>query len=560
MSDLEVRTLSLQWQAQQGPVADGQTLQPGQPGVSHLSPPSGCSGPITASLVVPIGGINGLWFPYGDRGTLQKVVWRGKFVATPYYKPALLALVDRHLHNRLLLLAEPADQEIRIEWALDQAKACYRLHIHWPNAAGTKLLLSTDPSPVHKLADRIWRDFESPPAPAACFEPAYCTWYAFHGDMDQDRIERCAKLAAELGFGNLILDDGWSYDASQRVGAVLGPWHQWQGDWEPSPRKFPDFAGHVRRVREMGLRYTLWIAPFMVGMKSRSHQQLQPSLLRSWLDEGYAMIDPRNNAAVEHVRQRLEQLVQSYAITGFKVDYDYGLLGPGEVGQDVGEAYALVVRRWIDACRSVRPDFEWTLTPNLLATRLTSSLRCLDVPFDPESNRLNFANLWPMASRVALQYDPSLWSAAEPVSAVHRHVIPSLFGVPSVGAPILELPEDHLAALRSWMGFYRRHQAVLNQGELTPRWAGGDFQSFHRRLNAFEIAATFSSHPIAIHEDTHTVLINADDHPAVIVKLPRGAAIRPETADGVALAKEYGVGPGLHELDCPSGGVLNVRF
>lgn len=560
MSHAEALPLSLEWQAGEGPVVGRTILLPGENDIERHTPPPDLTGPVSAFLTIPIGGITGLWTPYGDRGMLQKVVWRGKFVATPYYKPALLALVDRHLNNRLLLTAEPFAQEIRIEWALDQAKAAYRLRIHWPEAAGVGLRLSTESALVQKLAERVVREFEAPPAPAASHEPAYCTWYAFHGDMDQERIEACAKLAGELGFGNFILDDGWSYDTAQRVGEVLGPWHRWQGDWTPSPRKFPDFAGHVWRVREMGLRYTLWVAPFMVGEQSSFYQQLKPALLKSWLEEGYALVDPRHEGGVEQVRRQLEQLVQRYAITGFKVDYDYGLLGPGEVGQGLGEAYVRAVRRWIDACRAVRPDFEWSLIPNLLAPQMTSSLRCLDVPFDAESNRLNFANLWPLAARSALQYDPSLWSAAEPVAAVHRHVIPSLFGVPSVGAPILQLPDDHRAALRSWLGFYRRHQGVLNQGEFTPRWAGGDFQSFHRRSVGMEVAAAFSGYPVTVQPDGRTLLINADDQPRVTVRLPHSAAIRPENADGAALSSERSAGPGLHELDCPGGGVLNIRY
>jgi len=551
--------LTIQWRSGDQCIHRPRALEPGIEGVC-LEPPPGHLGPVTACLSAPIGGITGLWLPYGDRSTLQKVAWRGRIVATPYYKPALLALVDRHLRNRLLLMAEPIEQEIRIEWALDQAGACYTLSIHWPDPAGARLRVTTEAAAVHELVARTMRDLPALPVPPGCYEPAYCTWYAFHSDMDQARIETCAKLAGELGFGTFILDDGWSYDTPQRVGSVLGPWHRWQGDWEPSRRKFPDFGGHVQRVREMGLRYTLWIAPFLVGVDSRSYPQLRPALLRSWLDEGFELIDPRHEAGVAQVQQRLEHLVRSYAITGFKVDYDYGLLGPGEIGQRVGPAYARAVRRWIDACRIVRPDFEWSLIPNPLAATMTASLRCVDVPFDPESNRLNFANLWPLAARAALQYDPSLWSAAEPVTAVHRHVTPSLFGVPSVGAPILELPQSHRDALRSWMGFYRRHQAVLNHGEFIPRWAGGDFQSFHRRNGDVEIAAAFSGYPVPIQPDTRTMLINADDHPMVTVKLPRSAAVRLENANGAVLSPEHSAAPGLHELDCPCGGVLNIRY
>ncbi|MBI4023380.1 MAG: hypothetical protein HY360_00260 [Verrucomicrobia bacterium] len=57
-------------------------------------------------------------------------------------------------------------------------------------------------------------------------------------------------------------------------------------------------------------------------------------------------------------------------------------------------------------------------------------------------------------------------------------MVPSLFCVPSIGAPLLDLPKEHLDVLRGWLGFYRRHQAIFNQGDFHACWDAGDFQIF----------------------------------------------------------------------------------
>ena len=61
----------------------------------------------------------------------------------------------------------------------------------------------------------------------------------------------------------LIVDDGWQTDDTNRGYAFCG-------DWQISPRRFPDMPAHVRRVHEMGLKYIVWYAVPFVGKKSEN--------------------------------------------------------------------------------------------------------------------------------------------------------------------------------------------------------------------------------------------------------------------------------------------------
>ena len=59
---------------------------------------------------------------------------------------------------------------------------------------------------------------------------------------------------AAIGFGTLIMDDGWQT-------ADTGRDYPYCGDWEPEPSKFPDMPANVERVHELGLSCVLWLTP-----------------------------------------------------------------------------------------------------------------------------------------------------------------------------------------------------------------------------------------------------------------------------------------------------------
>lgn len=514
----------------------------------------------TLQLHIPITRIAGVWTPYGDRSQIQKVGWHGRLIASPCFKPGLLAFVTRDLENRLALMTLPAEAEADIQWDLDQAAAEYIVRIRWAKEPGIApaVILSTASKSVHDVVSAMAAEPpNASPPPLKSYEPAYCTWYAFHGDMDQHRMDQAAALAATLGFGTFILDDGWSYDHPQRVGAALGKWHRFQGDYQPSRRKFPDFRAHVQYVRSLGLRYLLWVAPLMIGEESHAYAELRGELLDSWLNEGFEIGDPRSARFFTHVHAAISRLVLDYPIDGFKVDYDYALLAPDNALHGLGGAYAAFVRRLVEDLRKLRPDLEWNLLPNLFAPHVTSALRCVDVPFDPETNRFTMANLRAISGRAALQYDPSLWSPHEPAETVHRHLVPSLFGVPSVGAPLLELPPEHREAVASWLRFYRRHQHIFNHGKFKPIWSAGDYQSFHATLGHEQISAAFSPVPVEVGKLALTTVVNCSGA-FVLLDAAAAIAVTVADADGREIIPARRLAQGIQRIECPAGSVLRV--
>lgn len=89
----------------------------------------------------------------------------------------------------------------------------------------------------------------APQAPESAFAPVWCTW-GYGRDFNVKQILDTVPKARELGFGWVVLDDGWQTN---------------EGDWRIDTRKFPrgdaDMRDFTAKVRGQGMHPRLWIAP-----------------------------------------------------------------------------------------------------------------------------------------------------------------------------------------------------------------------------------------------------------------------------------------------------------
>lgn len=556
--------IHVQWHDGQQAVGQAHTLSYGMPETEHiLCPVPGLSSP-RLTMIVSINNVAGIWSPYHRRTELQGLTWHGRLSGSPYRPPALVALVDSSMTSRLCIAALPTTHEVSISWDLDQQGECYHIAIQWHEQSRPdeySVLCCTAELQVEQVVDEVLTKAGVRGGTAsndAFYEPCFCTWYSFHADMDAERIENTCRLAKDMGFGSLILDDGWAYDLPQRVGAALGAWHRFQGDYGPSKTKFPDFARHIQTVQDMGLRYILWVSPFIIGTDSQAYTLLKPHLLDSWLDEGYLAADPRAKAVTEYLTDRMTSLVRTYNVDGFKVDYDYGLLGKDMRFHGVGQEYARLCRELVKGCHKIRGDFEYNLTCSMFSLTCADSFRCVDAPFDAATNLMFMANLKTFVGRAALQSDPALWSHREPVKMVHRHIVPTLFGVPSISTSLVDMPAPHQEALRGWLAFYRRYQHVMNTGAFNTRWENGACNAFTCTLDDNTIAATFSATPYTIDDDSGTLLINAGTADEVVVRSSSNRSAVIEHPQGHTADNSTRIAPGVQAIPCPVGSIVRL--
>ena len=156
------------------------------------------------------------------------------------------------------------------------------------------------------------------------------TWEACYFDINEDVLVNFAKEAVKYDVDMLVMDDGWF---GARVNDCAG-----LGDWFENRDRFPDgLASFVRRVKETGIKFGIWIEPEMVNPDSdlyRAHPEwvLQCKGRESTLSRNQLMLDMSNPEVVAYLKDSFEKTFGSVDIDYIKWDFNRNL---AEVGSPV---------------------------------------------------------------------------------------------------------------------------------------------------------------------------------------------------------------------------------
>jgi alpha-galactosidase len=378
--------------------------------------------------------------------------------------------------------------ETALDATLSEATRAYDFHWHKPLGSARltarewtdTLFISAAHRPWPEVlrayvdaVDREWPQSKLP-VPDCAYDPVFCTWTAIHHDVSQAWILLNARLAADLGFGTWLTDDGWFSEEGEFAD------YRHTGDWRPSPGKFPDFAGHVAQVQAMGLRYVLWIAPFMVGDASDAARRHAPLLTDPTRPLGYRNLSPRHAESRAVVGDLLERLVRDFRLDGLKIDFVDSIALDGEVAdgdhQTVGEGVYASLAEAVDRVARLRPDvlIEFRNTyANLASRRYANLYRSSDVPINFAANRWQATMLRLLVPDRAVHLDPALWHPDDTDENVAVHLINVISSVPMISVELDRYPQSHLDLIRYWIGFYRRHRDTIVHGEFAPEWRSG---------------------------------------------------------------------------------------
>jgi hypothetical protein len=111
--------------------------------------------------------------------------------------------------------------------------------------------------------------------PAATPEPArlpvYSTWYNYHQDVDAAVLVKEIIVARQLGYGSIIVDDGWQTLDSGRGYAYTGDW---------KPERMPEMKRFVDESHRIGMKVLLWYAVPFVGKHSQAAARFKNKSLR----------------------------------------------------------------------------------------------------------------------------------------------------------------------------------------------------------------------------------------------------------------------------------------
>jgi len=433
--------------------------------------PADRTGILELRFAVPILDIQGYWVPeLGAPST--KLHWVINSASAGQRSFPFMAFMNSCQVNRLSFGLTDLIDDVSVTAKMNQEDCTYdvtvKLALH-PETADFVLTLDDRAIPwTDALA--AWREtlnLPVPEFPAGAWQPVFCTWYAVHAAVTQAWVEKIAEQAAALGFGTFIIDDGWCFDVMKRVSPkTISSWYEWIGDWEISRKKFPDYAAHRRRIRELGLNYIFWVAPFLIGEKSAFRKKF-PDCHQPTYHEGYYTLDTRKNDAVTAMLDKMKHLIRDYELDGLKIDFLDDIVP--DVESPEGRETTKFIAALTGAIREAKADAlieyrQYYCTPGMMA--YATQFRARDVPFDFIDNFYKLAQIRiSMGDRVPVHADPVYWHPQESASNIARHMIASLAGVPMLSMDLLTISEMEKKIISFWLGFYRQHLDTFRSGK-----------------------------------------------------------------------------------------------
>ncbi len=344
------------------------------------------------------------------------------------------------------------------------------------------------------------------PVPEAAFEPLYSAWYSFHQNVSDREIEAECAEAAKLGMKVLIVDDGWQTDDNNRGYAYCG-------DWQISTNRFPDFAAHVRKVHDLGMKYMIWYGVPMIGQKSANNERFKGKYLwsegGSWA--GFSCLDPRFPEVRAFLCGLYEKAMRDYDLDGLKLDFIDSFSFRGEdpavrenyAGRDIrslSEAVDRLMKEVHSRLTAVKPDALIEFRQSYVGPGIRqygNMLRAADCPGDLLANRCRIANLRLTSGTTAVHADMLEWNAADTVENAARFVLSSMFGVIQYSMMLRDLPEDHRKMVAHWLDFTKAHRDTLLKGAFRPRHFEAFYPVIEAESSAERIVAVYNGVTVA---------------------------------------------------------------
>ena len=175
---------------------------------------------------------------------------------------------------------------------------------------------------------RVWElRYLAPPIPEDWPWVQYNHWYAYEGDIDEAKLLAEAEIAAQVGCEVFVIDDGWF--AGRRPDSYVSGWGQWREDRS----RFPSgLWGFGERIRQLGMRFGLWVEPERVDMQgevAKEHPEWLAArdgvpITRRWGDEIAGHLCLGNPEVQDWMASEVVRVVREYGVQWLKWDYNMG--------------------------------------------------------------------------------------------------------------------------------------------------------------------------------------------------------------------------------------------
>lgn len=451
------------------------------------------------NFAVPVRNLTTILTSYG----WKRLPWRHEFETGPHKGIPLILFLSRDEWVRFAVGIVEQNIPIKVKISLDEENGRYNIEMN---------LRAMSNIQIYKTEDReFWLDsireyrevvgIDPPQFPKGAYEPVFCSWYGIHHSVNQDWCLRNAKIAKELGLTTFIIDDGWFFDERGKWGSYIKT-----GDWMVSKKKFPKMSKLARGLRDMDMRLLLWIAPFMVGKQSETFKRLKSCLIG---EESYGVrwLSPAKKNATNYILDKMDSLYKENELGGFKIDFvdalpdGKGLLNFYEGLQKLGKNLLFEFRQNY---------------ANLFGMQVGAVYRGLDTPLDFEKNLENCILLRAFTPDVPIHTDYIYWYRDEKLENMAKHMIFSIFFVPTISMDLEKLTKEEKNVIKNWIRFHREHRDILF-GDFD---ASIDGSYLGARKGERAIYALFKPIPLAFENLKELYILNGTETEEIYLDVP----------------------------------------
>lgn len=398
--------------------------------------------------------------------------------------PVLSTIGEGGINGQTIALSDPITPTSIRFWINDlaqQNKVCYSVVLFDGvcddiDSYETVLRIDTRPQHFSAVVQDVypwWREmgWAIPTPPPAAEDALYSSWYNFHQAPDGERLLADLKIAAELGFKTVILDDGWQF-----AGPSSGD-YSLCGEWQMSPDKFPDFKAFADGVHALGMKLLVWFGVPFIGVKSPLFDAFADKYL--YVDYGImneGTLDPRYPEVRQFIISIYRRFLTDYDIDGYKLDFIDSMMPRHDTPpydptvmdcETTCEGVLRLLTEIEEELGRVKSDllFEYRqcyIGPAI--NRFGNMLRVGDCAYESQLNRIGIVDLRLLGYPVAVHADMLFWAPEESVRMCTRQLLNILFGVPQISVILAESTEEQKALLRAYLSYWTENREILLHG------------------------------------------------------------------------------------------------
>ena len=402
--------------------------------------------------------------------------------------------------------------------------------------------------------------------PESARKPMYSFWYSYHQQFTDEKIEAECKRAKELGFGTVIVDDGWQTDDTNRG-------YGFCGDWKPATGKIKDMRKHVEKVHQMGLKYLLWLSVPYIGIHSEMWKHFHNKLIGMDWQQNTGILDIRYPEVREYLSKVYADAVKDWDLDGLKLDFIDEFYQRKEtpavneqmdcacIQQALDKLLAETMERLKKEKQDILIEFRQRyIGPSI--RRYGNIFRVCDCPDSGISNRVGIVDLRLLSGNTAVHSDMLMWNKEEKAEVAALQVIDCLFGTMQFSVRLDSMKEEHKRMLKNYMAFMQHHQELLQQAPIIAQEPQNLYPQVCVQNGQTEITALYSRNRVVELGDTEeSIIVNGSAATAVFVeaKAPLVAQVTVFDCMGTIVCSRQMNLSAIEKIICPIGGRVEIK-